>query len=65
MTKNEAIRNTEYTEEQLIDLALAFAIQEMRKFRQEAEKENDAEAFDHYENLRLAFGAIYDERMSK
>lgn len=65
MTKTEAIRNTEYTEKELIDLALMFAIQEMRKYRDQASEEADIEAYDHYENLRNAFSAIYEERIAK
>jgi len=65
MTKTEAIRNTEYTEKELIDLALMFTIQEMRKYRDQASEEADVEAYDHYENLRNAFSAIYEERVSK
>lgn len=65
MTKTEAIRNTEYTEKELIDLALMFAIQEMRKYRDQASEEADVEAYDHYENLRNAFSAIHEERIAK
>lgn len=65
MTKTEAIRNTEYTEKELIDLALMFAITEMKNYRNQASEENDFEAYDHYENLRNAFTAIYEERISK
>jgi hypothetical protein len=60
MTKAEAIAKTEYTEEQLIDLALTFALTEMRKYRDE--NQDDIEAWEHYENLRAAFTAIQDER---
>lgn len=60
MTKQEIISKTEYTEEQLIDLALTFALTEMRKYRDESQ--TDIEAWEHYENLRAAFTAIQDER---
>ena len=63
MTKAEAIRNTEYTEDELINLALCFAMQDMRKFR-DAEG-NSATDWFHYEDLRQAFSAIYDDRMMK
>ena len=65
MTKTEAIRNTEYTEKELIDLALMSAITEMKNYRNQASEENDFEAYEHYENLRNAFTAIYEERISK
>ena len=65
MTKEEAIRNTEYTEKELIDLALMFAIQEMRKYRDQASEEADIESYDHYENLRNAFSAIHEELIAK
>ena len=65
MTKTEAIRNTGYTEKELIDLALMFAIQEMRKYRDQASEEADFEACDHYENLRNAFSAIHEEYIAK
>lgn len=63
MGKAEAIANTDYTEKQLIDLALMFAVTEMRKLRDESQ--NDFEAWEHYENLRQALTAIHSERIAQ
>lgn len=59
MTKEEAIRNTEYSEEELIDLALAIAEQRAKEWRNESE---DSEAWDHHEALMNAFEAIRKDR---
>jgi hypothetical protein len=59
MTKAEAIRNTEYTENELINLALTMAIQQSRAWRNESDV---IESWDHYENLMNAFSAILLER---
>lgn len=60
MTKQEFISKTEYTEEQLINLALAAFKEDLRKLRDNPE--NGAEEWLHYEDLRLAVGAILEER---
>ena len=61
MTKTEAIRNTEYTENDLINLALTMAVQQSRAWRNESE---DIHSWDHYDNLMNAFSAILTERQS-
>ena len=61
MTKAEAIRNTEYTENDLINLALTMAVQHSREWRNQSD---DSEAWEHYENLMNAFSAILTERQS-
>lgn len=61
MTKAEAIQNTEYTENDLINLALTMAIQHCREWRNESE---DIESYDHYDALWNAFSAIHEERLS-
>ena len=62
MTKAEVIRNTEYNERQLVNLALLYAATDMSKYRDEA---RDIDTFDHYDNLRRAFLLMYDERMAQ
>lgn len=62
MTKAEAIRNTEYTENELINLALMMAVQSSRMWRDHSD---DEESWDHYENLMNAFSAILDERLGR
>ena len=59
MTKAEAIQNTEYTENDLINLALTMAVQQCRAWRNESD---DINSWDHYENLMNAFSAILTER---
>ena len=61
MTKTEAIRNTEYTEHDLINLALTIAMQQSREWRNQSD---DSESWEHYENLMNAFIAILTERQS-
>ena len=61
MTKTEAIRNTEYTENDLINLALTMAVQHSREWRNQSD---DSESWEHYENLMNAFSAILTERQS-
>ena len=61
MTKAEAIRNTEYTENDLINLALTMAVQHSREWRNQSD---DIESWEHYENLLNAFSAILTERQS-
>ena len=60
MTKAEAIRNTEYTENELINLALTMAVQQCKAWRNESD---DIHSWDHYEALLNAFMAIHEERM--
>ncbi len=62
MTKAEAIRNTEYNETQLVNLALLFAATDMMTYRDEAQ---DVDMHDHFDNLRRAFLLMYDERMAQ
>ena len=61
MTKAEAIKNTEYTENDLINLALTMAVQNSREWRN---KSDDIESWEHYENLMNAFSAILTDRMN-
>ena len=61
MTKAEAIKNTEYTENDLINLALTMAVQKTREWRNQSE---DSESWEHYENLRNAFSAILLDRQN-
>ena len=61
MTKAEAIRNTEYTENDLINLALTMAVQQSREWRNESD---ESETWEHYENLMNAFSAILTERQN-
>ena len=61
MTKAEAIKNTEYTENGLINLALTMAVQNTREWRNQSE---DIESWEHYDNLMNAFSAILTDRMS-
>jgi hypothetical protein len=61
MTKAEAIRNTEYTENDLINLALTMAVQQSREWRNQSD---DSESWEHYENLMNAFSAILTERQN-
>ena len=61
MTKAEAIKNTEYTENDLINLALTMAVQHSREWRNQSD---DIESWEHYENLMNAFSAILTERQN-
>ena len=61
MTKAEAIKNTEYTENDLINLALTMAVQNTREWRNQSE---DSESWEHYENLMNAFSAILLDRQN-
>ena len=61
MTKAEAIKNTEYTENDLINLALTMAVQHSREWRNQSD---DIESWKHYENLMNAFSAILTERQN-
>ena len=62
MTKQEAISKTEYTESELIDLAITMAVQRCKEWRTASE---DIEGWDHYEDLKNAFEAILEERKAK
>ena len=62
MTKAEAIRNTEYSEGQLVILALLHAATDMGICRDEA---RDADMHDQYDNLSRVFLLMYDERMNQ
>ena len=61
MTKTEAIQNTEYTENDLINLALTMAVQQCRDWRNGSD---DIESWDHYDALLNAFTEIHKERMT-
>lgn len=63
MTTAEIIKKTEYTETQLIEMALVIAARQMKKFRDEPD--NNAEDWDHYNDLAEAFHAIYHERTGR
>ena len=58
MTKAELIKKTDYTEQDLVALALLIADDWARKHRNTAE---DNESFDHYNNLHNAFEAMRNE----
>ena len=60
MTKAEAIQNTEYTENELINLALMMVVQQCKNWRNESD---DIHSWDHYEALLNAFMAIHEELM--
>ena len=59
MTKAEAIQNTEYTEQELIKLALTMAAHQAKTWRNGSD---DSESWEHYEALTNAFQALADER---
>ena len=59
MTKREAISRTEYTEKELVHLALVMAVQQAKTWRRESE--DDADAYDHYDALADAWQALADE----
>ena len=50
--------NTEYTKEELIDIALTTAAQFYKNFRNKAD---DIESWEHYDNLCTALEAIRTE----
>lgn len=59
MTKHEAIQRTDYTESELLTLAVHIAIVNCTNWRDAA---TDDAAWTHYNNLLEAFRAIRDER---
>lgn len=59
MTKQEAIRCTEYTEKELVHLALVMAVQQAKAWRRGSE--DDSDAYDHYDALVNAWQAMADE----
>ena len=59
MTKQEAVNLTEYTEQELVHLALVMAVQQAKAWRRE--NEGDAGAYDHYDALVTAWQAMADE----
>ena len=61
MTKEQAIAKTEYTESELMTLALHIAKAWAKDKRDNAE---DDEGWDHYYDLTEAFGAMVEERMA-
>ena len=62
MTKAEIIKAAGYENEQeLISMALAVAINEIKKFRDDAGKQNDVEAWDHYDYVQTALTIIRAE----
>lgn len=61
MTKAEAIKNTEYTENDLINIALVMAEYKSKEWRDQSD---DIESWEHYENLMNAFSAILTDRMN-
>ena len=60
MTKQEAIQRTDYTEAELLTLAVHIAIANCTNWR-DAATDDDA-AWTHYNDLLEAFRAIRDER---
>lgn len=61
MTKAEAIKNTEYTENDLINIALLMAEYKSKEWRDQSD---DSESWEHYESLMNAFSAILTDRMN-
>ena len=59
MTKAEAIKNTGYTEDQLIVLGLIAMKNRMKGARQES---TDCESYEHYDNLVQAYDKMIIER---
>lgn len=60
MTKAEAIKRTEYTEEGLITLAIQIAKAKAIEWRNGSD---DSESWEHYQALADAFEAVYCERI--
>lgn len=60
MNKLEAIQRTDYTESELLTLAVHIAIANCNNWRYAAT--DDDAAWTHYNNLLEAFRAIRDER---
>ena len=69
MTKAEAIAKTEYTEKQLIDMALVIAQQKMADFRDNRGVNQSTtltiDDWNHYNDLVEAFDAILTERRAQ
>jgi hypothetical protein len=65
MTKAEAIKATEYTEADLIDLALLCAKDKFSTLWHKCEHEGDMYDAEHYMNLTLAFKAMREELQNK
>lgn len=69
MTKAEAIAKTEYTEEQLIDMALVIAQRKMTDFRDNRGVNQSTtltiDDWNHYNDLAEAFEAILRERKAQ
>lgn len=59
MTKQEAIKATGYTEEDLSTLALQMAKTMMRDARS---KSDDMESWDHYDSMVMAYEWMLSER---
>jgi len=59
MTKAEAIKNTGYTEEELIVLGLIAMKCRMKEARNESE---DSESYEHYDRLVKAYDKMIVER---
>lgn len=59
MTKNEVIKNSGYTENELITFALQIGVVKAIEWRAKA---FNSESFEHYDNLLKAFRAILDAR---
>lgn len=60
MTKHEAIQRTDYTESELLTLAIHIAIVNCNNWRDAATDDDDA--WTHYNDLLEAFRAIRDDR---
>lgn len=59
MSYEEIINRTDYTEKELINLALVTAIQFYKECRNKAD---DSESWEHYDNLCTALEAIKDKK---
>ena len=65
MTKDEAIRETAYSEDDLIGIALICAMNKFREHWNECLAENDMEGAEHYMALTMAYKAMHEERGQK
>lgn len=63
MTKAEAIRETAYSEEELIDLALLCAMDKFRKHWHECLAENDMAGAEHYMALTVTYQTMHEEKV--
>lgn len=65
MTKDEAIRETAYSEDELIDIALICAMNKFREHWNECLAENDMAGAEHYMALTMAYQTMHEAREQK